>query len=516
MYRCFMNFSITTLGCKVNQYEAAAVATSLEQAGLRRRAFGQRVDLLVVNTCCVTRSAMRKTRQALGRALRSAPDAVVLVTGCYCDFDPERIRRRLLALGIPESRFVLAGHHDDVSAGIRQVLRRLESNRSARAEPSACGSIRQAGLVARAASEPAEGPRHQRTTATSISTRRRLAVKSNARGTSGLPSLRRFAGHTRAFVKVQDGCDRFCTFCIVPFTRWRVWSRPIREVVRECRDLVAAGHREIVLCGVCLGAYGCPTTRLDRPAGRQGPLLELIGRAGRVAGLWRLRLSSLSPADVTDELLEVCRELPAFAPHFHLPLQSGSPRILRRMNRGYSPEQFLRVVGRIRTAFDNPAVTADVLVGFPGETAEDFAETVRVAREAGFSKIHAFRFSAIPGTAAWNYRREVPSHHELDRRTVELGELERELSGAYREALLGRVLEGIVEDRTAGDGLARVMTDRYAPVRLAAERRLRPGQVVSLRPDRVTDEGLDGRLVQVLTPPATAKAACPDRADRVC
>lgn len=240
----------------------------------------------------------------------------------------------------------------------------------------------------------------------SIQPRPASNVKHNL-GAAGLPEIEHFAGHQRAFVKVQDGCDAGCTYCVVPQVRARVWSRPSGEVLHEVETLVANGHKEIVLCGVFLGAYGRATTvrsRWDAPSA----LPDLLRRVAGTAGLWRVRLSSLEVGDVTDELLDVFGDCPAVAPHFHLSLQSGSEKVLRRMNRRYAPRQFLDAVGRIRARLERPAVTTDVIVGFPGETDEDFEATMHLARRAAFSRIHIFRFSPREGTPAWQWRSQGP------------------------------------------------------------------------------------------------------------
>jgi threonylcarbamoyladenosine tRNA methylthiotransferase MtaB len=334
-----------------------------------------------------------------------------------------------------------------------------------------------------------EGPTH-------IKARRALAVKANLPGTRRLPPVRRFARHQRAFVKVQDGCDAFCTYCVVPYTRCNVWSRPLAEVVEECRGLVAAGHKEIVLTGVVLGAYGRATVVPERwPAG-PALLIELVRRVARIEGLWRVRLSSLAPRDVTGELLGLWRELPNLAPHLHLPLQSGSAAVLARMGRRYTPEAYLAAVAAARRALDAPAVTTDVIVGFPGEGETQFAETLAAAREAGFCKIHAFPFSAMAGTAAWAWRGEAAPPAVVKERMARLAALERDLARAYRRRLVGRTVEAVVESpprrsrRRGREGLAEARTPRYQRVFFPGA--AAPGAVVRLRMTAVREEGLAG------------------------
>jgi len=470
-------FATITLGCKVNQYDGAALGATLEQQGWRRHRRGQ-PDLVIVNTCCVTVAAMAKSRQAIRRCAHRWPAAHMLVVGCYSDYDPRRLRQVLDTEGVAPNRAPIAGHHDDLRVHLEQVMQRLD-------EPSAG----QAEIPPRAvaAGTTTELP------AVALKARRLAALAARSAGTSRLEPLARFPGHQRAFVKVQDGCDAFCTFCVVPYTRCVVRSRPTGQILDECRRLVAYGHREIVLCGVFLGAFGRSTAIRRRWATGPAPLVELVRQVSRIPGLWRVRLSSLEPADVTDEFLDACRALPAFAPHLHLPLQSGSPSVLRRMNRGYTPEQFLQVARRARQAFDRPAISTDIIVGFPGESDEDFAQTLDLARAAGFMKIHAFPFSPIPGAAAWNWRQQAAPPSQLHRRTRQLAELEQRLAAQYRRQWVGGQLEGLVE-KVDDRGVCRAVSDRYAELLFEAKDAT-AGQVARMRVTGMQDGLLTGRFL---------------------
>ena len=497
-----LRFAIKTLGCKVNQYDAQAVAAVLESAGFlpADRDAGPSTDLLVVHTCCVTATAMRKSRQAIRRALRRSPQAAILIAGCYGDYDGRRLRAMLAELNVPPRRVAFAGHHGDVAACVEQFARDLRGSDGAgpdrsriRAEPRGDDGCMSAPCDARITASPA-----------SIRTRRKAAVKANVPGASRLPPLRHFAGHHRAFVKVQDGCDAFCAYCVVPYTRPRVGSRSPGDIVAECRRLVAAGHREIVLCGVFLGAFGRSTAVRRRWPDAPSPLGDLLRRVAGIDGLWRVRLSSIEPGDVTDDLLAAFGELPNAAPHFHLPLQSGSRRILRRMNRQYTAREYRRTVDRVRSALDRPAVTTDVIVGFPGETEEDFAATLDAARHAGFAKIHAFPFSPVEGTAAWTYRHEAAPPQAVRARLARLAELEAQLAADYRRSFVGETMEALVEGppRRGRKGTAshQAMTDRYLTVAFPPP----PGpddltgRIVRLHVDAVTSAGLAGTLEEPL------------------
>ena len=554
-----VTFRVITLGCKVNQYDGAAVAGALSALGWTEdSASAGGPDLVVVNTCCVTGAAMAKSRQAVRRALRRWPNAAVVATGCYAKYDPARLAAVLHGAGAAGRRTAVAGRNEGLADRFRELAERwglthVQVVDARRAQASAGGGPRDRNEEWMSANWPlnraADGPGDE------IRTRRLAAVKRkgqmgqagchvpSGRATVYPPSTRlldsaavaptsgglistssvespfggtslliRFPGHQRAFVKVQDGCDAFCAYCVVPYTRPIVQWRSPELVERECRNLLRAGHKELVLCGVFLGAYGRPTARRRRWAGEPSLLPDLVRRIGALPGLWRLRLSSLEPGDLTDDLLDALRATPAAAWHFHLPLQSGSPRVLRRMNRQYAPEDFRLAVGRIRSACPDAAITTDILVGFPGEGDEDFRLTLEMARHAGFSKIHAFAFSAIEGTAAWTYRRESPPPEVVRRRLAELSALERDLSAAYRVRFVGRMMEALVEitprchgselaspkrlreGGSAEDRAGQAMTDRYLTIYFR-DAGPQPGEVAAFHVTGVHPDGLAGRLV---------------------
>jgi threonylcarbamoyladenosine tRNA methylthiotransferase MtaB len=482
-----VRFRITTLGCKVNQYESAALAEAFVRAGLTPACRpDDPVELVVVHTCCVTAAAMAKSRRAVARQVRRSSGAAVLVTGCYADYDARRLGRLLAQQGVPPQRAVFAGHHDNLSARIARALA-LAAAGADRASVRLHRQEQQTSLSEGGACIPPPAASClPASTPSSIQSRRQAAVKQKLPpATAHLPGLKSFPHRHRAMVKIQDGCDAFCSYCIVPYLRCWMWSRPAEAVESECRDLVAAGHREIVLCGVFLGAYGRDTAVAGRGEGRTSQLPNLIRRIGRIEGLWRLRLSSLECGDVTEEFLATCRRTPNLAPHFHLPLQSGSNRILRRMNRRYTVEQYLQTLARLREAMDRPAITTDILVGFPGEDEADFAATLAAARQAGFSKIHAFPFSPIEGTAAWAFRHEAPPPPVVKARMAELMATEKELAAAYHRTFFNEQVQALVE-RSLSDGRSIARTDRYFTIELTAPG-VQPGQVVL-----ATIEGQDG------------------------
>ncbi|MFP4104876.1 MAG: MiaB/RimO family radical SAM methylthiotransferase [Phycisphaerae bacterium] len=499
-----MRFAQTTLGCKVNQYDSNAIAEILRGLGFSSATEGESAGLAVINTCCITHVAMRKSRQAIRRVVRRSGADSLIVAGCYGDYDAQQLARSVESLHIPPGRVLVCGHHDDLAETISRFARSLLAGGATSAtartanEPAGCGGDKGYEPSMQASASPVGTDAYPGRSPHTIRARRIRAVKEKTPAASGLPPISEFEGRQRAFVKIQDGCDAFCTYCIVPFTRARVYSRPADEIVRECRTLIETGHREIVLCGVFLGAYGRDTTLRRNWDGSADQLPDLLARVGQMDGLWRVRLSSLEPADVTGRLLDVARRLPTFAPHVHLPLQSGSERILKKMNRQYSADDFRRSVRRIRDAFDRPAVTADVIVGFPEETEEDFRQTLEMAREAGFSKIHAFPFSPREGTAAWGRKDRMPDPQTVRARMDRLAELEAELSIEYRRQFVGEQVEGIVEESAGADGSRIAMTDRYLTVAFnppAGEESELTGLPVRLRIIRLTDGGFAGEFI---------------------
>lgn len=486
-----LRFSAITIGCKVNQYETQAITTLLRRMGLRDAIDPSKPsDLVIINTCCVTSSAAGKSRRAIRRAVRKNPDADIFILGCYATANGQTLRQAAIQTGATGEIHVF-GHHDNVAARLQQYLSSVsDPGRGKKQSPEPTGPVGYEKCMRACLSQH---PAKDCPIPALIGTVRNPNVKKSYSGT-GLPPIETFTGHQRAFVKVQDGCDAFCTYCIIPHLRPRMWSRPADEIIREVSNLIANGHKEAVLCGVFLGAYGRDTAVRRKWTGPSA-LPELLRRIADLPGLWRVRLSSLEPGDVTDELLAVFRDRPTVAPHLHLPLQSGSDRILKRMNRQYSREQFLDTVRRARESINEAAITTDILVGFPGEMEEDFAETLDVARQAEFSKIHIFGFSPRRGTAAWNWRTESPRREIIKTRCSQLAELQRELAENFRRRFIGRTVETIVEmpNSKTPPGCGRGLTDRYVETTFPLnEGKNLIGKVVSVHITGLSETGLRG------------------------
>jgi len=403
-------FRVVSFGCKVNQTEGRTLAERLRALGLCEVGPRSPADLVLVNTCCVTAEAARQGRQRARKALRRA--ATVAVTGCAAHPASGDADLRALA-----GLVALDADKDRLLARLRQTGRLPDAPATVAADATPAG--------------PRPAPPHR----------------------------------SRAMLKVQDGCPGGCAYCIVPKVRPHVWSVPVDDAVRQAQALVAEGFREIVLCGIHLGLYGADLP--DRPT-----LAGLIEHLLAVDGLGRLRLSSLSPAAVTGALVALLAAEPdRLCPHVHLSLQSGDDAVLKAMGRPYTSRQFLDTVERIRAAADEPAITTDVLVGFPGETDAAFEATLRVAREARFSRMHVFPFSRRPGTRAADMPDRVPNpvKQERRRRVADLGAT---LAEAYRRRLVGRAERAIVETVLA-DGSAKGLAARY--VRVAVRGPLPPG-----------------------------------------
>lgn len=305
-----------------------------------------------------------------------------------------------------------------------------------------------------------------------------------------------FGGHQRAFVKIQDGCDSFCSYCLVPQLRPRLGSRAPQDVLKEIRQLAQNGYREIVLTGVHLGAYGQDTTRRKgRTEHSPAVLAELLRQVAGTEGLERVRLSSLEPSELSDELLEVMVKNPVIAKHLHLPLQSGSERILKCMNRPYTPEEYLGTVDRAHRSCGQMTITTDIIVGFPGETADDFQATMAVAEQVKFARIHVFEFSPRAGTAAAVMPEQLPKQIK-QQRSQEMRRLGNMLAKQHQMSLIGQEMKVLVEERRSPNGLQAGLAEQYFSVRFKSEENL-AGQMVSVLLEAVDEIGPCGRLLVV-------------------
>ena len=444
--------ALVTLGCKVNQAEVRVWGAHLARAGLTLVDPGNSADLTIVNTCTVTSDGDRASRQRVRQAARANADGYLVVTGCYAQADAEAVA------ALPGVDLVVP--NDDKDA----LLDRLAD----------------AGLVPPVQAEPEA-----------------WAHRSEQPGwVTRLPALERKA---RAFVKVQDGCNAHCTYCIVPRARGPQRSRSVDAIVNEVRVLYHLGYREAVLTGVQIGAYGSdwdPATR--RVARGRGPTLtRLVEAILADTPMPRIRISSIQPQDWPDGFLELWQDR-RMCRHLHLPLQSGSDSVLKRMVRRYRTAEFRALVERLRARIPEVAITADMMAGFPGESEDEHRAGVAFVREMAFAEQHVFRYSSRPGTAAARLADDVPPEAKK-RRSAELHALDRELRTAYRSRFLGRTMAVLWEEAVAPtlfDGGATPvwsgLTDTYLRVFAAGD--ALEGKLTPVHLDDLTDEGLRGHL----------------------
>jgi threonylcarbamoyladenosine tRNA methylthiotransferase MtaB len=423
------NFAIFTLGCKVNQYESQQIRQLLETFGLTQVDAAQSPQLVVINTCCVTRTASAKSRHLINQAQKNGPEAVV-ICGCLPAVETDELK------AIGENVHVVKNRCD-----LAATLSRL-----VRTESTAPNSARLAPASAGVTSLP---HRHPTDTFIRPESDSKVKCERDLCRSEELPPLTSFQSQTRAFLKIQDGCDAFCSYCIIPTARPTVRFKKPEEILAEATALVSAGHKEIVLTGVHIGSYGQTTARRRKWPTEENPHLPaLLDKVALIPGLARVRLSSLDPADVTPALLDVFSKHPNLMPHLHLSLQSGSDNVLRRMARPYTAGEFRAKVALIRSCLDRPAITTDIIVGFPGETDADFDQTVALAKEVAFAKMHVFVFSSRKGTAAAKMQPKVPSEIKKARSKV-LRDLDLALQSHFRSQFIGETAQILIETTNA-------------------------------------------------------------------
>jgi threonylcarbamoyladenosine tRNA methylthiotransferase MtaB len=417
-------FSINTLGCKVNQYEGQQIRELLERHGLRKARGSAKPDLLVVHTCCVTHTASAKSRHCIRKVLKQNPDGIVLVSGC-----------------LPTAQI---GELSTLTENVHVVRNRSDL-------PAALTSWAQSRIATPVSQSAQSCPNICIKAQNSFKIKHKKELSHNSPALSlELPPLTSFKEQTRAFLKVQDGCDRCCSYCIVPQTRPVVHSKPVEIALREAQALVESGHREIVITGVFLGAYGQKSARPENwPDHRNNNLADLIDKMAQVPNLTRIRLSSLEPSDVTDRLLDTLAEHRNITPHLHLSLQSGSDYVLRRMCRRYKADEFRKKVESIKARLDRPAITTDIIVGFPGESEADFEQTVDLAKSVRFAKMHVFTFSPRKNTPAENMQGFV-ENRIMKKRSQKLRDLDVELGKEYRRQFLGETAQILIESQNDG------------------------------------------------------------------
>lgn len=395
-----MYVALHNLGCKVNAYEMEKIAEKLISAGFSIVSFDEKADYYIVNTCSVTNIADRKSRQMLHRAKKLNPDAAVIAIGCYVDtHGEEELYADNIDIAVPNSG---KDNIVDIIKVYGESHRKKESD-----------SVREEGPHAELRTD---GEKHHRSG-------------------EGI--------YSRKFLKVQDGCNMFCSYCIIPYARGRIKSRTIEDVISEVGVSVKEGYSEFVLTGIHISSFG-----KDRP-GDNEDLISLIEAVDRVPGVKRLRLGSMEPRIITDEFVERLKAVGSICPHFHLSLQSGSDSVLKRMNRHYSAAEYRDSVERLRRAFTDPAITTDVIVGFPGESPEEFEETHEFLKAVSFYETHIFPYSRRKGTPADKMPGQLSRREKHDRLEV-LMELNKKNKESFEDLYVGRNVEVLFEEENEG------------------------------------------------------------------
>ena len=439
-----MKVALHNLGCKVNAYETEAMQELLEQKGYEIVPFKEGADVYVINTCTVTNMADRKSRQMIHRAKKMNPEAIVVAAGCY-------VQAKEQSGEVDECIDVVIGNNK--KKDLIEILEQYQEKRQ---------GVKKAVIDINHTNEYEE------------------------------MHLSKTAEHTRAYIKVQDGCNQFCTYCIIPFARGRVRSRAKVDVIREVKDLAANGYQEVVLTGIHLSSYGVDLDGED--------LLSLILAVHEIDGIKRIRLGSLEPRIITEEFAKTISGLDKMCPHFHLSLQSGCNATLGRMNRRYNAEEYYEKCQLLRKYLGNPALTTDVIVGFPGETEEEFAQSKAFVDKVNFYETHIFKYSKRAGTKAAVMENQVPEQVKTVRSNVllKLDKIKRE---AYEENWLGKTVEVLMEESIQIDGKAYQVghTKEYVKVAVATDVNLQNKLVSVLLPNKNEDvkveEYICGKLV---------------------
>lgn len=427
-----------TLGCKVNQYETEAVIDIFIDNGYQIVDFSEKADIYIVNSCAVTNEAARKTRQIARRAKRSYPDSIVAIVGCYTQAFPEEVSE------IEEIDFIMGSNN---KAEILNTAEKMLAGKSIEIQVKEYNQLKEYEEL----------------------------------------ELKRLSNTTRANVKIEDGCNQFCSYCIIPYARGPVRSRRQEDVVEEIKRLSQQGVKEIILTGTHLGAYGSEK-------GNSKALTQLMQKLTELDELKRVRLSSIEGTEIDQGMVELIAEKDIFCPHLHLPLQSGSDQILEAMNRPYTVKEFKKTIAELRKRIPDLAVTTDVIVGFPGETEETFAETLEVVKEIGFSKVHVFPFSAREGTPAAEM--DQINGNIIKDYSKKLRLLNEALMLSYQKKFINQEKEVLVEEvRDHKTDLLTGYTDNYLKVLLSGSDKLKNELVKVKLEESIDPYHLKGKIL---------------------
>lgn len=428
--------ALTTLGCKVNQYESEALAGIFRRQGYQVADFKDAADVYVINTCTVTHLGDRKSRQMIRRAIKSNPEAIIVVTGCYAQIAPGEI------LAIPGV---------DIVIGTKDRNRIMEYITTAQEKKEQINAVSNIMEVNDFEEIPLE---HE--------------------------------GRTRAFIKIQEGCNHFCSYCIVPYARGPLRSRKPEKILAEARRLVEQGFKEIVFTGIHIGAYGYDLNE-------DTTLASIVTAMEGLPGLQRLRLGSLEPWDITLELVNALEESSVFAPHLHIPLQSGDDYILHLMRRGYNSHEYSRMVSVVRERIPGIAITTDFIVGFPGETDEHFDSSYAFVESMDFAQMHVFKYSPRKGTPAASFPGQVvPTVKE--ERSKKMVQLAATKAAAYADQFIGQDTEVLLEHKSPGISYMDGLTGNYLRVRLC-QTGLAEGRIIKVQVTANRGEYLEGKTL---------------------
>ncbi|WP_270771481.1 tRNA (N(6)-L-threonylcarbamoyladenosine(37)-C(2))-methylthiotransferase MtaB [Intestinibacter bartlettii] len=425
-----------TLGCKVNQYETEAMLELFEKEGYEKAETEDYADVYVINTCTVTHMSDRKSRQYIRRMKKKNPDAIIAVVGCYSQVSPEEI------LSIDEVNLVM-GTNDRKK--IVEEVKKIDASRKV----STVDDI--------------------------------MKVKAFEE-----IEINKTNGKTRAFMKIQDGCDRYCSYCIIPYARGRVRSRDLESIVKEVENLASNGYKEVVLTGIHVASYGKDIKDSDIK------LLDVIKQINDIEGIERIRLSSVEPILFTDEFVEAVSTMDKVCPHYHLSLQSGCDETLKRMKRRYTTEEYKAIVDRLRAAIPNVSITTDVIVGFPGETNEEFDKTYEFLKYIELTHMHVFKYSPRKGTPAATMENQVDPSTKHDR-SEKLLQLNEENFNKFGQKMLDKEFNVLFEQKV-GDNKYEGLTENYVKVIVESDNDISE-QILKVKIKDVKNEFLEGILV---------------------
>lgn len=421
-----------TLGCKVNQYETEAMIEAFETSGYQTVDYEQYADVYIINTCTVTNMGDRKSRQIIRRALDNNPEAFIAVVGCYSQISPDKV------IQIP---------------GVKLVVGTNERAKIVELVEYAMDKEEKINMV------------------TDIMEVREFEEM----------TIKNYKSRTRAFLKIQEGCDQYCSYCIIPYARGHIRSRKPQGILEEVQQLAQNGFKEIVLTGIHVASYG-------RDLGDTS-LIDLIELVHQVEGIERIRMSSVEPKTLNEEFVERLSKLNKICRHFHLSLQSGCDATLKRMNRKYTTEEYIRVVNRLREVFPGVAITTDLIVGFPGETEEEFQCTVDFIKKIGFSSMHIFKFSPREGTPAAKYTDQVLPQVKEQRSKI-VTAIAKDSEEAFKKEFLGKSMDVLFEQRVDNkDDEYEGLTDNYIRIIVSSQQDLKgkllPVKLLSLKEDYI-------------------------------